>query len=357
MTAPISPSFQAASAVPGHRRRRALLGMVTWVVIVAGCGAGSSVGDTTTTGAVGTTQLVTGVASPVAVPTAVMSAAELTRWEDTALGFANRFNANFADAEAVFSEFSDDMVIYDPGNGDTFEGRAAAVEAWSGFARGWPNVEAQTTGVYLSVDAAAALTDVFNLVDMPDGGPLHEIRLYRFEDDRATVFELWYRVEGRGCPWVDVCRVEPADLAQRYLSAWSSGDVVRIGALYVEDAAFADSLLGIDAAGRAAIAGLGDERFGSNGDPACTLLDLYAQNYGGADPTPADPDRGQVIAVAIQFRCSLAGDPGAATDHITVLRLGTRQADGRFVLDPSGRILREEVFHDTDSLIAAGVAP
>ena len=55
------------------------------------------------------------------------------------------------------------------------------------------------------------------------------------------------------------------EIADRYLAAWSSGDKARIAALYGSDAVFSDTMLGLQAQGAAAIAGLAG---GVSGRPA-----------------------------------------------------------------------------------------
>ncbi|MCL5736140.1 MAG: hypothetical protein M1274_11225 [Actinobacteria bacterium] len=54
----------------------------------------------------------------------------------------------------------------------------------------------------------------------------------------------------------------------------------------------------------------------------------------------------------------IAAVPGRAVrlTTITTLELGTRQGKS-FATDPNGLITREEIFHNADSILAAGLLP
>ena len=291
------------------------------------------------------------VASPKAAspttPTPVMSGAEIERWETDALGFAERFNDGHPDGDAVFADFAVDGVVIDPTFGDVFlASREEAVSVWNAFGRDYPDLDATATAAYVTVDGAAFPTDASNLLDVPGGGPFHELRVFGFEDGLVSSFELLFLVEDLGslrlgCFAGEECRDQVRDLAGRYARAWSAGDRAEIAALYREDATLADPMLAIDARGVEAISGSMDQRFGVGTDVACETLDAYAQMRNGRP----------VIGMAVRYRCTRAdGDDVRATEAISVLHLGTRQGRS-FDADPEGLIVHELVFHRPESLI------
>lgn len=285
--------------------------------------------------------------SPTSLPTAVMSASEISLWGDDALAFAERFNEGHPDGEAVFAEFTNDGIIMDPSNNDVIEGDLPSV--WNEFAKLFPDLDAHATAAYLSADSTAVFTDVDHLAEFD---PLHEIRLFRFENGLATTLEFWYSAEDlermpHGCFVPGGCASELRDLADRYMRAWSAGNKDDIAALYSDDAVFADSLLGIDASGPGQISGLHDERFGSGREVTCTIVDLYAQTIG----------EGPLYGLGIHYRCAIAaGDDSKTVDSVALIQLGTRK-NSSYVRDPGGLIVGEEVFHTAASLVATGIAP
>lgn len=151
---------------------------------------------------------------------------------------------------------------------------------------------------------------------------------------------------GFGCFAVDKCP-ELQVIVDRYLAVWSSGDEGQVAALYAEEAVFTDSLLGMGAVGPDAIAEFATQRFGPIGDITLEEMGLYAQTDGPDAPTGEQPEMGRIVGVGIhyQWNAVVDGEP-AAVDSLTT-----------FYINEGGLITREEVFHDPEGFLAAGLAP
>lgn len=269
------------------------------------------------------------------------SATRILQWATDALAFADAFNAAYSDPEAAFVTFADDAKTRDPSNGDyLFDGKAAIVSAWKGLVRGWPDLDARATAVYVTSDSALFATDVDNLVE----DTLHELRRYRWAGNRIVEFELWYRVDQLGGCQPDGCAVEAQGFASRYLAAWSGGGADAIAAMYRDDATFSDSLLGIEVEGSAAIAQIADQRFGT-GAPSCSVIDLAGLTNGGE----------RIIGLAIHALCVPAsGEPAGGVESVFVLRFGAYAGEG-FEVDSGGLVTSEDVYHDAESLAASSL--
>lgn len=292
----------------------------------------------------------------------------VTDWQAAAVAFADRFNELYADADAAFAPFTDDARILDPTNADFLIGpKSDIVTSWRGFTADLLSYDARTLGTFVSSSAAALLTDV--TVEWPPGTDMvplmHELRIFRFAGqpaDRVTTFELWYRLDGieagKGtCFELHDCGPALRAFIDRYLEAWSNSDASAIAALYADGATFEDGTLGIRATNPAGIAALAGHRYGDAGAASCTLGDAYLVMNDG-DPTTADwddPDGGKVAGVALVTKCAV-GSEGRTVEGASVLMLGTWTPTG-YDLDPDGRIVSEEVFHDAASLVAAGIVP
>jgi hypothetical protein len=356
-------------AAPGQRLTLGAVALGV-AVVLSGCGSGIDNASQPSTPAASTSA----ATSSAGEPTALLSAAELTAWETAARGFADQFNADSADAEAAFANFTEDAAILDPHNGDFRIGpKPQAVSQWAAFVEEFPGYRAQTTASYLATDSAAFPTEVRGLPPdaetLVEGGMLHELRVYRFIGDRtptATTLELWYRLEDAdalnpdSCLARRTCGNDPRSLADRYLAAWSSGNESEIAALYSADATFVDSLLAIAGSGAVEIGGLSQQRFGVDTPRACAATDVYVQSNDG-DPATSDntdPDGGKAFGVAVAYDCSLgAGSTTRTISTLSLLLLGTRpNEDVAPQLEPHGLIVSEEVLHDAASLAAAGMA-
>jgi hypothetical protein len=307
----------------------------------------------------------------ISSPSSPATLADISRFAAAARAFADRFNANSADAPTAFSAFSDQAVIIDPSNADFTIGPGAdLVDSWAGFAAAFPDYRAVTTGTYVSDAAAAFPTEVEGLpVNLP-AGLLHELRVFRFTDDTASTassLELWYRVRDTlanpdgirlDCVAPDRCLDDAAAFADAYLAAWTSGNPGTIASLYREDAVFNDGVRALTATGAGPIAGLAPVRWGGT-LPRCQVQDVYAQTDNG-DPSASDsgdPKGGTIAGIAIVHRCELPAAAGSgALDAVSLLIFGTRQPHS-FDNDPRGLIVSEDVLYDPGTLTSAGVVP
>lgn len=329
--------------------RRTVAVIIAVAALVAACGGGATSPATSSspTEMHSPTALVTPTAQPTPEPsfveppgTATPSAARVRQWAADALAFGETFDAAYADPEAVFMAFAEDARTRDPSNGDyLFDGKKAIVSAWEGLVRGWPDLDAHPTAAYVSSDGALIATDVDNLA--PDR--LHELRRYRWNGNRVTEFELWYRVDQLGGCQPGTCEADARQLADRYLAAWSGDTADAVAAMYRDDATLSDTLIGVDAVGSAAIAETAEQRFGTAA-PACQAIDLYGLTNGGI----------QIIGLAIHAQCVPSGAPSSAVESVFLLRFGSYAGDG-FDVDADGLITSEEVYHDADSLTASGL--
>lgn len=307
-------------------------------------------------------------------------ASDLRQFETAARGFADRFNANWADAPAAFADFTSDAILVDPTNMDFTIGPGSdLVTSWAAFGSAFPSYRATTQRVYVSSNVAALTTAVAGLgVPLPDG-LLHELRVFRFTSGaatRATSMELWYELKDRladtegtrrDCVAPDRCPVDARAFADAYIATWASADVARIAAMYSADAVFTDAARGVELSGPAQIARWGEpvlvigadgtrQRFGGN-SPDCRVRDVFIQTD-GADPRTSDntdPKGGTIAGVAIAYACELGTSPGERpVEGLTLLLLGTRQARS-FDNDLNGLIVSEEVLHDTATATRAGL--
>lgn len=336
------------------RTARALACAAASLALVAGC-AGSS-------GPTGTTSS-TGTSASSRPPAPVLTAAELKAWESDVSAFVERFNSNAHDAAAAFAAFTDDAALLDPGNGDyRIAPKDQLIRRWAEFVDASPGYSARTTARYLALDAAADQTEVGGappeMATALTGGVLHELRVFRFAQARtptATTLELWYlltdseNLNPETCLTRRTCGVDPRELAARYTQAWSSNDRAAIAALYSTDATLTDSLLGVQASGATAIAGLG-----SGVTATCTVVAIYVQTNDG-DPVTSDntdPDGGKAAGIAVVQRCGTGGSAQPTVDRVSILMLGTRPlADEPIDLDPGGRIVHEEILRNPAAII------
>jgi hypothetical protein len=329
----------------------------------------------TTTQAVATTQAVSTAATArqattttttVAARTTPLSKTEIAKWKTDAIAFVDRFGAAGSNVDQQFADFAENATNYDPSDGSFFDGKAAIVAMQRDFLQYMPNFEAQRKGLYLSGDGVIYVNAEENMwppwVPEPTNHPpVDELGVFRFKDGLATSWDIWFSgptlamvsfgsfAPGKGGP------EQLQKIADQYLSAWSSGDKAQIAALYGDEAAFVDTMLGLQAQGPAAIGELLNKRFGSAGKVSFKILDLYAQTDGPDPPNSQSPRQGTLIAVGIHYQGTVTANGTSRTiEGLTTLQLGTRM--GRyFSLDPNGLVTREEVFYDPDSLLASGL--
>jgi len=300
--------------------------------------------------------------------TAVMSVDEMRQWEEDVITFRNTASGAWPDVDVVFADYADDAVFYDPGSGDYLvEGQKSIILIHRPMAAFWPDISGKAATAFVSADAAAMLVEVANLwppwvPEPPDPPPVEFLEVYRFENDLVTAFEVWNTIEtfeltGLGCFADSGCVAELEAIANQYVAAWSSGNEEKIAALYADDAVFEDTMFGLEGEGSSAIARLADERIGPKANAKLEVLGLAAQINGPSAPTETQPDQGGIIAVAIHYRWTATIDDDEMTgEGLTTFELGTRMKSS-FEPEPDGLITREEVFHDAESLITAGMAP
>lgn len=329
---------------PGITTGRALLAALTasWVLASAAC---------------------TSDDSRTAMPSSVLSASQIEQRLTEATDFSDSYHASWPDIGAALDRMVEDVVFYDPADGDfTIEGKASVVPAVRGFANFFSDTEWPVERTFLSADGAAYRVPVaeglwpYWLTEPPDHAPVVELDEFRFDNGDVTHLTIWFDTDTLemlefGCFAIDGCP-ELQRHVDWYLDAWSSGDVEQIAALYAENATFTDSLLGIDATGPDEISLLSEARFGS-GERNFEVVDVYAQTSGPEPATEDEEYNGPVIAVGIHYRVSVDGRTGY--ESLTTFELGTRQVRG-FDLHPQGLITREEVFYDPDTLVASGIA-
>jgi hypothetical protein len=288
-----------------------------------------------------------------------MSASELTAFDAAARELAVAMDANVADADKEFAQFTDDAWLTDPTNADfSVAPKTDIVSSWAGWISGWPDYRSKTVNTFVSADAAAFETQVTGLAGlMPPDGVLDELRVMRFTGDgRVRAFELWYDVADMGeapCLPQRDCPAAAKAFTDAYSAAWSSHDAQRIAGLYRADATLTDSALGVSANGPAAIAGLADGTATSG--LRCVPRRSYLETNDG-DPSTSDntdPLGGRILGVGMVESCETA--TGKSIDRHTVVLFGTRRPRS-FELDANQLIVSEETFYDAADLVGAGLA-
>jgi ketosteroid isomerase-like protein len=306
------------------------------------------------------------------MPTPVVSASEIQRLSAEADAIAQSHMSAWPDVDAYVADLAEDVTGADPSARDSGGGKAAAVSMW----KTWERLTDHTinvTGTFISADGAAYKERWPGLWPIDAGisvaaprdpaGPSF-LEVFAFEDGQISVGDVWWYADdnekfGFGCFAVDGC---PAlrDTIDRYVAAWAERDAEAITALYSEDALFTDSLLGLKAEGADSIGALSDVRFGSEGDVAIEVLDVYSWTDGPGQPTPSDPDHGRLIGVAIHFRSTMTGSGGRVQELLATLELGDRYVSDLLYThvdgDPQGLIHDEEIYHEPTSLLAVAEA-
>ncbi len=380
-----------ASFLPGSKIDRRLLAAMLAIAVVcfvglgalvAACGGAETTSTvasaTLTTGAVTTTESVTTTRSVITTTTeaptttsetlAPMTAAQISQWNKDATAFADGFAGAFpADVDAMLADFADDAAFWDPSDGDfLIGGKPGILTMQRDFNEYFANGEQIPKAVYVSGNAVAFPSTFKNMwppwVPEPTDHPWGvDLEVFRFRDGQVAGWDIWFSAPtlemygqgvfapGKGGPQ------QLQEIVDRYLAAWASGDGGRIAALYHPDASFSDTVLGLQAQGAAAIAALGEKRFGSGAPVTLEVIDLCAQTNGKYPPYEQKPKDGAIIGVGIHYHCNLVveGKP-TIVESLTTFELGTRMGK-YFEPDPNGLITREEVFHDADSLLASGL--
>ena len=329
--------------------RRGWRGAAAFVIVccsVEGCGGDDGSERTTT------------------VPRTELAADQLEAWRAEATEFVDLYYGAWPDISNGTDRFADDVVFSAPGDGDHIEGKqsvASALAQWSSYIA---SAERTSGDAFVSGDGAAHVFEfgtpvwppwLFEPDEHPD---VVEIEEFRFSDGLTTEFVVWLRDDTLemldfGCFAVDACP-DYTEVVDRYLAAWTSGDAEVVAALYAEDAVFTDGLFGWEANGPGDIGALAERRFGPVDDFAVEVIALYGQTNGHREPSEGRPDDGQVYGVAIHYRWTVLDGEGHAVESLTTFELGSREMSG-WSLHPDGLITEENVFHDVDTLLAAGL--
>jgi len=298
---------------------------------------------------------VIGITNEKSLPIAVMSETEIRQRQTKMTSFANRYHEAWPDIDQTFADFAEDATFSDPSSGDFLvEGKDRILSLNRTFARYASDMETETTGVYLSADGAAFSVLWVNLwppwvAEPSDHPPLSGLELFEFEDELVSRQAIMYLKETSemielGCFAEDVCD-ELGAYVDQYLTAWSSRDERQVASLYAPDAVFSDSLLDMEEEGSPEIGDLAGKRFGSAGDITLELIGLYVQTKGFNPPTELLPEVGRILGIGIHYRLVAVDDEvSMKVESITT-----------FTLNPEGFITNEEVFHDVDSLVEAGL--
>lgn len=287
-------------------------------------------------------------------PTVALDASELDDWERTASEFFDQFYEGWPDLEARFSAFADDAVFYDPTFGDYWIGPQEIIAGWGMMPSVFPDLEAGVKSLFLSAEGAAFDVDWIDFwpgekpsdVPWPAG-----LEVFSFDDTLVASEDLWYTAETLEGPMNSCggCTNEIQATADSYVTAWSSGDTDQIAALYSADATLSDSLFGVNATGPEGIAQSRGKRFGS-GEIAMTVEGVYgvALNHPLIGPGSSSSP-GDITGVGVRFMWNGAGE-ATTVESLALVYFGSVE-DGYYQADnPGNLILREEVFHNPDTL-------
>jgi ketosteroid isomerase-like protein len=292
------------------------------------------------------------------MPTPVLTRSELEELADQAGTFAKEHLEAWPDVDAFVTDYTDDYTFADPTWSDYQVGSEGVVS----MLRTWESMTDYTidvTAEYVSADGAAFEETWPGLqppMALPPNPPVASgLDVFSFEDGKVASNDLWYRAEdnvayGIGCFAVDGCEALQ-DTVDRYVAAWTEGDPDAFAGLYHEQATFSDSLLGLDATGRDAIAGLADQRFGSANGLSIEVLDLYAWTAGTTEPSDSNPEAGRLIGIAIHYQATLEGSSDVQ-EAVATLELGVKSESG-IEADPDGLIHREDLYHSSETLRGA----
>jgi ketosteroid isomerase-like protein len=289
----------------------------------------------------------------VKTPKVVLESSQIEAWEATTVAFFDRFYETWPDLEARFSEFADDAVFFDPTFGDYWVGDGAIEAGWARMPSFFPELEGQTKAVFVSVEGAVFSVDWVGFwpgikpeeVPWPAG-----LEVFRFDGDLVAGQDLWYTadtLEG-GMSECGGCSTELTTMADRYVAAWSSGNAEQISSLYSEEASLSDSMFGIAAVGADEVSSSFAERFGS-GAATMSIDEVFGITL-GSSLTPLGSQSGAIVGVGIRYQWAVDTTTGTATvDSLTLAYFGGI-VDYKFATDPQNLIVREEVFHNPDTL-------
>lgn len=338
------------------RRHTAVYALAGLILVLSACIATDTRADSSISPTSGSQPQPT--TTPVTETTNELSNMSVAELHAHAVEFSDTYHRSWPDIEFALERFADDVVFYDPADGDfIIEGSTVIVPILRNFVRHFPNVAPVVAEVFVSADGAA-YRSVYGHGYWPPWStepsghrPVVDLNVFHFEGDSVTGFDIWFEDDsletmGFGCFANNGCP-ELGVIVERYVTAWTSGDPDQIAALYADNATFVDNLNGIAAVGPSEISSTSRARFGQ-GDFILEVIAVYAQTNGPGLPTEADLDLGELIAVGLHYRVSSPNGDYAASDSLTTFEFGTPRTDG-FTPHPQDLITREEVFHNPDT--------
>jgi hypothetical protein len=217
-----------------------------------------------------------------------------------------------------------------------------------------PELEADVESLFLATERAAFGSVWVNFwlgVKPSEAAWPAGLEVFGFDGDQVSESEVWYTTDTLEGPIHSCggCAVDLESLADAYVTRWSSRNRDEIAALYSEDAIVLDSMFGIKANGIDEIERLIPVRFGSG--EVVKADELYGTLLNDPLIRPdSGAKAGDITGVAVQFTWP-AGDETTDVETLVHLYLGAIE-DGTYVPHPEGLIVREEVFHNPNTLVA-----
>jgi len=295
------------------RYRWRLLFALVSVCLLAGCGGSDDAANDETTAAPTTTVPSTTATTTSTTAATTTSVPGIDGADSTAraVRFSESFWGSWPDVEGALEAFADDVVFYDPADGDfVIAGKDVLVPMLRGFVEYYATVDPVVEQVFVSGGAAAYRVSLGHgfwppwSVEPVDHPRIIELAEVHFVGDAVTGYDVWFEDDtlgttGFGCFAANGCP-DLATVVDRYVATWTSGDPGHIAALYDENATFTDSFLQIDAVGLEEISGIATARFGQ-GDVTLEVVEIYAQTNGPDVPTDTNSEVGEVIAVGLHY--------------------------------------------------------
>jgi hypothetical protein len=216
-----------------------------------------------------------------------------------------------------------------------------------------PDLEADLDSVFLATERAAfgsVWVDLWLGVKPSEAAWPAGLEVFGFDGDQVSDSEVWYTTDTLEGPMHTCggCTVDLESLADAYITRWSSRDSDEILALYSEDAVILDSMFGVKANGTDEIERLTPVRFGS-GEPVRNADKLYGTLLANRlIPPGSGAAAGDITGVGVQFTWS-AGDEATEVETLVLLYFGAIE-DGSYKPHPENLIVREEVFHNPNTL-------
>jgi ketosteroid isomerase-like protein len=284
--------------------------------------------------------------SELAEPEPALSTSEIDRLGSDGVAFIEEFEGSWPDVEATFRDFADDSTFFDPTNADYLvEGKQEIVSIHRGFASAFPDLDMEIEDVFVTVDG---VINAYSSGIYPPFRPKPEnpppargLDVFIFDGDQVSSYVLYFAPEiltaaEMGCFAIDGCP-DLSELANRYLSAWQSGDKDQVASLYSSDATFEDRVFGLSATGADEIADLAAQRFGPPDSFTVEEIEVWAQTDGYLPP-------GELIGIGLRYQWTIDTPTTQTTvDAVTLMSVS------------DNRIVTELVFYEPDSLLSSSI--